>query len=533
MPFKVVLCDDDELILKGLEKFIPWSDMGLELVGTGVNGKEAMELIKVYNPDIIVSDIRMPFIDGLELIKRAKEINSNVIVIFISGYDDFKYAQQAVKYGAMDYILKPIDEEILTARLKVAIEECKANEKTKSISMEHQNYMEKNLINSLINEGPDKFLKELPNNVFDESHLELYCNIMLVELDGYEQLSLKMSQSELDKMYKFLIQTCQNLVSKNIGIFSYHSKEIGLYFINDLKKKLKADRDMVINSINKQFEQFFEENSISYSCGNVYKSILKLHESFQEAKIAQKERFIHSTGLVIHYSDLKNKKNDESIKGLESVLIEIDFVKLLKQEDMNLIDVKLQQLKKILYEIGSKSYLYMTMVVANLYMSLMKELKQLGIENDGFSLDLIEEYQVISKSMSVDDVVNNLRKSFVLILEFINTNRNRYSKIINKAINYIENNYGNHLLSIEEVADNVHMSSSYFSMIFKNEKNISFTDYLIALRIDKAKEYIKKSDLKIYEISDKVGYDTAAYFSTAFKKSTGMSPSEYKNTFRK
>lgn len=526
MSYKVVICDDDELILMGLSKMIPWKELELDVVGTGTNGREAMKLVDEYRPDIIISDIRMPFVDGLELIQYIKEKNKDTIVIFVSGYDDFSYAQQAIKQGAMDYILKPIDENILIERLKAAVNECKSMEKSKNINQEHQQYLTEKTLQSLIFESNSSLLEE----VGEEQYRILkgkYCNVVLVELDGYEQLLMKMTKVEVERIHNFLIRSCRNQLSNDIGLVSYDKGKVGVYFVSDSKKTLRESREGFIDTIKKQFDNFFPEGTVSFACGTIYQGVERLRESYQEAKIAENEKFLHAKGVVVYYDEL-GKKEDNDIKGIESVLAEIDFISLIKQGDMDKIQVRLGKLKDLLLGIGGKSYMYMTMVVANLYMSLIKELKQLGIEEDGFSLDLLNDYQLVSKSMSIDSVIEDLEKSLSLIIEYMNQNKNRYSKVVAKARQYMDNHMEDHNLSIEEVADAVHMSSSYFSMIFRKEVGQSFTDELIYRRIEMAKELMSSTDLKIYEISDKVGYDTAAYFSTAFKKSTGMSPSEYK-----
>lgn len=202
---------------------------------------------------------------------------------------------------------------------------------------------------------------------------------------------------------------------------------------------------------------------------------------------------------------------------------------MIKQGNRDRVNLMLDEMQTQLLEIGGKSYLYMKIITGNIFAKLFSELYELEISEADLGINSLEEYQKIASLQSMEAAIDHLRKIITCVVDAMEKNNNhKYYKLIALAENYIENHYMEKELSMDGVAKHVHMSTSYFSVIFKNEKGLSFTDYLIQIRIAKAKELMRHTDLRAYEIAMKVGYDTAAYFSTAFKKVTGYSPSEYK-----
>lgn len=183
--YKAILCDDDEIIATGLSEFISWDDLNIELCGVGFDGLEAKELIEKYKPDILISDIRMPFLNGFEIIEYAQNINPNTVIIVISGYDDFQYAQEAIKLGAMNYLLKPIDENELSQQLKKAVEKCNLTQQHHSLIESHQKNMEKTMLQCLIFDGREEFEK-----LYGKEYLKpAFCCTVLIDINNYENLS--------------------------------------------------------------------------------------------------------------------------------------------------------------------------------------------------------------------------------------------------------------------------------------------------------------------------------------------------------
>ena len=186
-------------------------------------------------------------------------------------------------------------------------------------------------------------------------------------------------------------------------------------------------------------------------------------------------------------------------------------------------------MKKTLLANGGKSYLFMRLMTAGIFGSLMKELNRMGIDESALGIDSMEQYHRISGAGNLSEAISLLKDNIYEIIDALEEDRqHKNSRLIHEAKAFIEEHYMDHELSMDQVAARVHISPSYFSVLFKQEEKLSFTDYLINTRIRHACELLMNTDLKAYEIAEKVGYDTPAYYSTAFKKATGMSPTEYK-----
>jgi two-component system response regulator YesN len=531
--YKAVLCDDDQIIISGLEMILPWKELGIKVCGCANNGLEGKMMIEKFVPDILICDICMPFIDGLQLTKYAKELNPDIITIIVSGYDDFRYAQSAIKMGAMDYILKPIDEESIINQLKRAVEECKRREDQHVIFEESQRYLKEKMIKHLIYEGwqtssqkhNEKQLKEIDSN---------FCSILFASIDNYELLTQKMTEDDMLLLNDKFLRCIKNVLSEGIGIFEQSHGTVGCYLYAKGKKQLDSIRTEVISKFRGAFFERCSEYSVTIACGKIYNNVHQIRESYREAKVALKERFVYPAGSVIFYECPSNNKKSLEKVEIEKLLTKIDFFSLIQQGDKNEISRQLSKLQNTLMKCGGKSQFYMRIVTGNLYAKLIKEFNEMGFNQENTGIDLVEKYRMAIERESIEDVISELGDIINSIIDAVDKcQHSPYSKIMAKALKYIENHYMECDLSLDDVANHVHISPSYFSVIFKTEHEMTFTDYLIKVRIEIAKELMRKTDLKLYEIAHRVGYDTAAYFSTAYKKYTGYSPSEFRKCLKK
>lgn len=525
--YKAILCDDDEIIAQGLNRFIPWEKLGIYMCGFCYDGLRAKELVDQFEPDIIVTDVCMPIVSGLELIQYAKAKNPNVKAIVISGYDDFKYAQESIKIGALDYILKPVDEQELISVLKRAVEDCKEFEKKNILTVENNKYYRDDQMKCLIYEGLAAFV----NRFGQESYRNLQktaCGIIIASVDNYEYLAFHLTESE-QKEINSILYNCMQKYGENITAFEKRMGTVGCYILGDNEDEIRIIRNSYISDVREALKNELKDQTVTFGCSNIYSSITHMPDAYHEAVAALQERFVYSPGSDIYYKRISHKPQRGEEREFDTILDINELVALIKQGNKEKINCMLDDMQKQLLEIGGKSYLYMKIITGNIFAKLLNELYELDITEADLGINSLDEYQKISDLQSVDLAIAHLRKILLHIVEIMEKNNShKYYKVISMVENYIETHYMEHDLSMDKVARQVHMSTSYFSVIFKNEKGVSFTDYLIRTRIDKAKELMRHTDLKAYEISLKVGYDTAAYFSTAFKKVTGYSPSEYK-----
>ncbi len=517
--FQAILCDDNEIILEGLSRQINWNDLGIRLAGTADNGRSAWELIQKISPDILITDIRMPYIDGLELSQKAKELNPNLVILIISAYDDFKYARTAVHLGAIDYILKPVNLESITAMLEKAVSRCRQLHHDKRISAVDILRMiltRKGVSQQILNR-----LQEL------DIDADSYCCILQTEIDPHG-LSRNPDQTRYLIERKFTSLT--GVFNKNnCYILESSQNSYTLCLISGSRESLVSDRKILMEEIRRVFPSDKTIYDIVIASGDIYKGISEIHKSIHDCTEALKLHFIKGPNADIFYKEVKPYVYREKTKDLVVPVPHINLIPYIKERDKESIERELMYFKRWLYEKGSDSYLYMTFSIGNFYSGLVKDLGECGIDLQDIFENPMEEFKKITVSTTLESGIENLKNHLYRVCDSIAINSSRYGKLIDQALSYIQTHYTNSSFCIEEVANTVCLSTSYFSTVFKNETGITFTDYLIKIRMEKSKNLLENTNLKIYEISARAGYDNSAYFSAAFKKYYGKSPSEFQH----
>ncbi len=528
--YRAILCDDNEIIAQGLSGAMPWSSLGIEFGGCCYDGLAAKELLDQEMADILISDVRMPFMDGLELTRYAREKNPDIRVIIISGYDDFRYAQEAIKLGAMDYLLKPVDPEELAGLLKRAVQECRQREEQKALASKDEQNRQGEQMRCLIYDGPKVFEARYGSGPFQK--VSRTASVVLVAaIDNFDQLKLRLSAEEQQEINRDFFR-CMEKYAPELCVFERRYGSAAGYILGNGR-----DRDLVrrkledcMGLVRRAFRKICPDVTITFGISRVRRNAGELQRSYTEAMLALQERFVYPPGSDIFYEQVDTGR-DVTTEEFDKLVTVSELVERIRQGDRTGARRQLDELKRQLQDLGGRSYLFMKLFVGNIFTSIFEDLQQFGIEKEDLDIDVMGEYQQITEMQSVEQAMDRLYQYAVRVMELIESNScSSNVKTVMKACRYIEEHYMEQTLNMDDVAGHIHMSPSYFSVIFKRETGVSFTDYLIRLRIRKSQELMQNTDLKIYEISARVGYDTAAYYSTAFRKETGVSPTEYKKS---
>lgn len=396
---KILIVDDEIITIKMLKTLIDWEKLGLELIGYANDGVQAYDILKNQKVDIILSDIRMANMNGIELIKKVSNLYEDVKFILMSAYADFEYAKEAMQLGCSNYILKPIDEIELEKTLRKVIEEIRGKEDKKRIV--------------------DSSIKKL----------------------------------QLFELYKYM------KFGKNINSV--------LKDVNSYKIDFNNYYIVLIQQENSSMNDYMRVNSIEL-----------FHHKYIEKLLDEI--------IVENY-----KKNYvDFLFDDESCVLIVDRV---KDEEITLMCKNIQN--KFLQEIEIKTKVF--------FSEKGKELSMLPILHEKLEKDILEK---------LDENTYEEKK---------------YSEAVEKCLKIIERDYDKNI-SLDEVTKEVAVSKNYFCHIFKKEMNMSIWNYLTKVRLEKAKELLRKSDMKSYEIAFKVGYDNPSYFSKIFKKIEKMTPNEYR-----
>ena len=514
---RALLFDDNEIVLEGLQKQIDWAFFGIELIGVSNDGGEAMQMLCNCIPDILITDIMMPCYNGLQLAEKARTLNTDIAIIIISGYDDFDYARKAVRLGVVDYILKPVNPDDLGTALKKAVAYCvQSRQSLRSQTLEIlQSVLYKNL-------SPREIKDRCAAVKLD---LNLYCCIIAIHI-GLRELGLMTDDVRYAAELRFL-QFLEYEQTSDVYAVERASDNCQLVLLGREKSDVTGLRERIVSST-RSFFVGYRCDDIVIASGDVHHGLEKMRRSQSECIQALKLHFVKGANATIYYHEIPHYKKTEVFEKGEAGFMDIDFIEPLLETNRQLLNERLDLLYEQLKKKGGDSFVYMTFSLGNLYTHIMKELAEVGYDIGDVFNNPMEEFIKIISSSTLDAVFVNLKKSLTEICDYISMHSSQHSRLINTAMRYIQNNYDRADLSIENVSASVFLSTSHFSTIFKNETGQTFTEYLIYVRMKKAKELLAMSNEKIYEISSRVGYENAAYFSVAFKRFTGYSPSEYK-----
>lgn len=515
---KIMIVDDMPVYRDYLQNFIDWNAYGFEVCCEARDGREALELYDKHQPDIVLTDIVMPYMDGLELSEKLLRDNPDVSIILITGNSEFEYARKAVKLGVCDYIVKPFEkEELIIALLKL--------QDNISRVLELQNEQDE-----LKEERREQLLRQfiytrnVDNKVIDKWNpfKYPYFLVVTVRIDLYEN---KVEPEEILKWKKVLSSMLLNMIQINGTQEVFHDFEGNIVTILNFRDKQSMEEYEGyefedISNLTKEHIGFNISVGISDFCNEdkylreaYYETIQALSNSYVEnhTKIFDYKRMILDGRSEFYSWDLI----DEINKCLEALHYE-RIEKLILQE--------LERIKE--YENAE----YAAMIYMSLLSVLFSYFVKLGRNIDDIFGKGFHPYSIINNETSYAN-----KRSFICVcykkaidyqLEHQDT---KSSQIAKQARSYIEKNYGNPELSIADLSKELLVNQTYLRRMFKDEYNMTISDYMTKYRMEKAKELIKKENSKLSYISYEVGYNDTSYFSKCFKKYFGYLPSDVIN----
>ncbi|WP_337102167.1 response regulator [Paenibacillus sp. YIM B09110] len=531
--YKVLIVDDEVLARVGIKSFVQWNEAGFEVVGEAENGEKALALIHKLQPDIVITDIHMPVMNGIELIKAAKAENLSVKFVVLSAYNDFEYVKEAMKLGASDYILKlEMESDTLTELLnhlkeKIMLENALQSEKEKFSMRSKEN----------ISAIKEKLFKEMvfghkySNAEFKEQlerlHIELpqhHLGCMILHPDNKGRFDKK----DIKDVYllDFAIMNIINeiLIDYQYGVvFCSQPEEYVIIFSagegqgNNQSFKI-SDMDRIIRRFLKEYLNI----SVSIGISNVYQKYSNLQSTYQEALYAVNQSFNYPPGSTIEY------RNCIPNPGTEDISIKLDLKELEKQlEATDLTGIETIFLKITNYLHGAaaqitREYLKATCAALLLIITSYLDGHSIG-KRESWNLD---PYKQLEELKTHADYIAWIEHLKALLLEALEQTE-QPKRMIGKAMQFV-NQYYMENISLETTAEHIHISANYLSAMFKKEAGINFIDYVTNVRIEAAKKLIKAQKYKIYEVSQLVGYENEHYFSRVFKKVTGMSPIKFR-----
>lgn len=533
---KVFLVEDEIVMREGIKNNVDWEREGFEFAGEASDGELAYPLIQKTHPDILITDIKMPFMDGLELSRLVKQEMPDIKILILSGYDEFEYAKEAINIGITDYLVKPIaSAKLLDAVKKVGkiIEEERQQklflQTFEKERLENTQLIRQKLFRSLASgkKPVSEILKEGKKAGFDL--VAARYNIVLLQIfadgkaEGYSEAQNAAAQdieSMTEKMPEVL------MVELGLEGWAFIIKE------TTEEKKLEETLEEFLGRLQSSITSY---EGVEYFAG-VGKAVARLSElsrCFEEANKAFSYRYLKKRNQIIYSGKEMDKPSmDEELKLSSLNLEKLDrksidqFLKTgLKSEVVHFIDEYFASLG----ERNVQSLMFRQYVTMDMYFATVAVLEQLGYE----SRELVErcgDFETMAAVFStVEQTKGYLKNIFETAIELREkVSQKKYSSLLKDARAYIEQNYDNEDISLNKVAASVNLSPNHFSTIFSQETGRTFIEFLTYVRMEKAKELLRTTSMRAAEIAFSVGYKDPHYFSYLFKKTQECTPREFR-----
>lgn len=534
---KVFLVEDEVVVREGIKNHIDWLQEGFVFVGEASDGELAYPMIQKTKPDIVITDIKMPFMDGLSLSRLIKAEFPAVKILILSGYDEFEYAKEAISIGIADYLVKPVTGDMLlkaVKRVAKTIQEEKIQieymETFRREMLENEHLERQRFFNDLISSKSQTLeLLEKGKRLNIDLSACIY-NIILFKVTLTDEDEQEYSEDLIDAGEKV-----EALAAGKQEIIMFDRPTEGWAFL--IKETAERSIAEIQEYYLKEIEKIITAHpSVKYfgAVGMQVNRLRNLPMSFHEACRAFAYRYILSGNQVMSYDALQDNKltqetdinfNPLVIRKLDRKVLE-GFLKSGSRSEIN------QFLEEYFYNVGEKnleSMLIRQYIVMDMYFSCVSFVESLG-HNLGKITELSGDFQKAAANFSTLD---NTKQYFRSLIEEVIGIRDlvsmkKYSSLIENAQKYIKDNYQNEEISLNAVAASVNLSPSHFSTIFSQEAGQTFIEYLTGVRMDKAKELLRCSGMKSSEIAYAIGYKDPHYFSYIFKKMQNCTPKEFR-----
>ena len=540
---KIFLAEDEVIVRETIKRMIPWEELGFELVGEAADGEMALPLLIRQKPDLLITDIKMPFMDGLTLAKLAKKELPELKIVILSGYDDFNYAKQAINIGVEDYLLKPITKNALIERLS-EIRSRYEHEKTQKeyyekFQREMQAY-EKNssrdFFEALVRGSMDmmevyKKAEKLGVDIVAEAY-----NILIFTMNSEEDFSgQKEGYSEweaetLEMLEEFFSGHPSAMLFRS-NIFSYGVLLKGQKeSIKEITKECVGKIQGILNRKESKREWFL-------AVGQPVERLSQIKKSYHTASRAFSQRYLYGEN-ILYYDEMEmiEHRSGQADTNDNAYLKKVDVNALnpaiLQKFLSNGIQEEIENfVKDYFYAIGQEpmeSLVFRNYVILNVRFSVITFLKGLGCDTEGMEPENTEEI-LVESGKNIENAIAYAEKMIsraITIRDQNSGNKNR--SILKTAVDFIDEHYMDEDISLNTAANVANVSSNHFSALFSQNMGQTFIEYLTSLRMNKAKELLRCTGMRSSEIAGEIGYKDAHYFSYLFKKTQGMTPSDYR-----
>lgn len=540
---KIFLAEDEVVVRETIKRMIPWEELGFELVGEAADGEMALPLLIRQQPDLLITDIKMPFMDGLTLARLAKKEIPGLKVVILSGYDDFNYAKQAIGIGVEDYLLKPITKNALIERLS-EIRSRYEHEKTQKeyyekFQREMQAY-EKNssrdFFEALVGGSMDmmevyKRAEKLGLDIVAEAY-----NVLIFTMNCDEDFSGQRDEyssweaESLELLENFFAGHSSAMLFRST-IFSYG------VLLKGQRETIEENTRACVDEIRKILSRQDGRREWFLAVGQSVERLSQIQKSYHTASRAFSQRYLYDEN-ILYYDEMETMEHPGGqaetednaylqkvdVNALNPAILQKFLSNGLQEETENFV-------KDYFYAIGQEpmeSLVFRNYVILNVRFSVISFIKGLGCDTN--EMESADTEEVLAESgKNMESAIAYAKKMISQAIEIRDQNSgNKNRSILKTAVDFIDSHYMDEEISLNTVANVANVSSNHFSALFSQNMGQTFIEYLTTLRMNKAKELLRCTGMRSSEIAGEIGYKDAHYFSYLFKKTQGMTPSDYR-----
>lgn len=532
--YKILLVDDEILVRDAIRENIDWGKLDCELIGDCENGKQAVEFVKTHEVDIVLTDILMPYMDGMELSHFLHDNYPDILIVIFSGFGEFEYAKKAIQYNVSEYMLKPVTAMELTKVIENMKEKLdsrkKEQRKMESLTQVSQDYHKNaNVIRSKALDCLVKCTREVQVSLDELERMGITFQaasyrVAVFDIDTYSEMyQMDMDKQQESALMAFVLFNVGDeiVVREKAGVvYQEGNNRVCIIFAGNRTKEFSESIHRICHEIQKKVKEVIGLET-SIGIGSWVRSPYELIYSYRLAAKAIDYRYLLGGNLLF---DMEEKKTDNSIfliNDLETL------TEAIKSGDRRLMEETLGQIEtEIKSALVEKSYacIYLQQVIraiGNTCQSLSEEPEKIIAQRETL-LKAVTEQRTFSQAAAL--VEKYAQEVFDELQELNSSSGQRQGML---AMDYIQKNYMDPGLSLNSICSYLNISTSYFSTIFKEMTGETFIEVLTKVRMEKAKELLENTTMKNYEIAEKVGFSDPHYFGISFKKITGKTPTEY------
>lgn len=540
---KIFLAEDEVVVRETIKRMIPWEELGFELVGEAADGEMALPLLIRQHPDLLITDIKMPFMDGLTLARLAKKEIPGLKVVILSGYDDFNYAKQAIGIGVEDYLLKPITKNALIERLS-EIRSRYEHEKTQKeyyekFQREMQAY-EKNssrdFFEALVGGSMDmmevyKRAEKLGLDIVAEAY-----NVLIFTMNCDEDFSGQ--RDEYSSWEAESLELLENLFAGHSSAMLFQSNIFSYgVLLKGQRETIEENTRACVDEIRKILSRQDGRREWFLAVGQSVERLSQIQKSYHTASRAFSQRYLYDEN-ILYYDEMETMEHPGGqaetednaylqkvdVNALNPAILQKFLSNGLQEETENFV-------KDYFYAIGQEpmeSLVFRNYVILNVRFSVISFIKGLGCDTN--EMESADTEEVLAESgKNMESAIAYAKKMISQAIEIRDQNSgNKNRSILKTAVDFIDSHYMDEEISLNTVANVANVSSNHFSALFSQNMGQTFIEYLTTLRMNKAKELLRCTGMRSSEIAGEIGYKDAHYFSYLFKKTQGMTPSDYR-----